>query len=250
MRHGETSLTELLLVRHGESEANVAAADAGTAGALRIDVPARDADVRLSATGREQAAALGGRLGGLAAADAPDAAWVSPYLRAQETLAVALEHAGTSLPTVVDERLRDRELGILDTLTSRGVAELHPEEAARRRFLGKYYYRAPGGESWADVALRIRSVLRDLDDSGAARVLVVTHDAVITLFRSVCEGIAEPELLELAAANPIRNASLTRLVREPGDRLWRAAAVNDVEHLLGAGATVTEHPGAPDGPRP
>ncbi|MCW2817272.1 MAG: phosphoglycerate mutase, partial [Marmoricola sp.] len=46
---------ELLLVRHGESEGNVAAARAHETGAEQIDVPARDADVRLSDLGREQA---------------------------------------------------------------------------------------------------------------------------------------------------------------------------------------------------
>ena len=244
----DSALRELLLVRHGESEANVVAASAATSAALRIDVPARDADVRLSPTGREQAEALGARLGALAADDTPVAAWVSSYRRARETLAVGLERAALALPTTVDERLRDRELGILDTLTSLGVERLHPEEAARRRFLGKYYYRPPGGESWADVALRIRSLLRDVEDSGAGRVLVVTHDAVITVIRSVCEGIEEAELLEQAAKDPIRNASLTRLVRAPGG--WRAASVNDVEHLRRAGATVTEHAGARDGTRP
>ena len=58
-------LTELLLVRHGESEANVAAAEAYASGALRIAVPARDADVELSSTGVAQATALGRRLGEL-----------------------------------------------------------------------------------------------------------------------------------------------------------------------------------------
>ena len=61
----------------------------------------------------------------------------------------------------VDERLRDRELGILDALTAHGVDVRLPAEAARRRWLGKFYYRPPGGEAWTDVALRLRSFLRD-----------------------------------------------------------------------------------------
>jgi broad specificity phosphatase PhoE len=239
-----SALDQLLLVRHGESEANVAAADAEATGALRIAVPARDADVALSATGVEQAEALGRRLGGLAPDEAPEALWVSPYRRARETAAHALAVAGLDLPTVVDERLRDRELGVLDTLTGRGVRELHPDEAERRRFLGKFYYRPPGGESWADVALRIRSVLPELEASGG-RVLVVAHDAVIWLFRAVCERIEERELLDLAASSPIPNASITRLVHDGGDGPWRAAVVDDVAHL----DEVTEHGGRHDAPQ-
>jgi broad specificity phosphatase PhoE len=233
-------LTELLLVRHGESEANVAAAEADAALALRVAVPALDADVELSAVGVAQAEALGRHLGALPADEAPQAVWVSTYRRARSTAEHALSEAGLDLAPVVDERLRDRELGILDTLTWRGVEQLHPEEAARRRFLGKYYHRPPGGESWVDVALRLRSVLRDIEDSGAERVLVVTHDAVVMLIRSVLEGIQEAELLELSRTDPVRNASITRLVRRDGD--WIAEPVNDVRHLEGE-APSTEHGG-------
>ena len=61
-----------------------------------------------------------------------------------------------------DERLRERDLGAFDRLTGSGIKEAFPEEAERRGAMGKLYYRPPGGESWTDVALRIRSVLSDI----------------------------------------------------------------------------------------
>ncbi len=42
---------------------------------------------------------------------------------------------------VIDERLREREFGILDQLTTMGVRELFPEQAEFRRRLGKFYHR-------------------------------------------------------------------------------------------------------------
>lgn len=232
---------ELILVRHGESAANVLAEQAERSGAPRVDVPARDADVQLSDRGRGQAEDLGRRL---AEEREVDALWVSPYRRARSTASIALEAAGWTLTPRVDERLRDRELGILDALTSHGVRELHPDEDARRRWLGKFSYRPPGGESWADVALRVHSVLPDIEATGD-RVLVVCHDAVIWLFRAVCERIEEQDLLALAAANPIPNASLTRLVREEAGEAWRTVDANDTGHL----GEVTEHPGRSDAPQ-
>ncbi|WP_165689046.1 histidine phosphatase family protein, partial [Mycobacteroides abscessus] len=96
--------------------------------------------------------------------DVPVALWVSPYLRAQQTIALALAAGGLAEPPKrVDERLRDRELGVLDRLTRTGVRNRFPEEEARRQWLGKYYHRPAGGESWADVMLRLRSVLVDVD---------------------------------------------------------------------------------------
>ena len=67
--------TRLILVRHGQSEGNVAAETALRDGLERIDVPARDPDVELSETGRQQAAAVGHWL-----SDLGDSSWV-PHLR-------------------------------------------------------------------------------------------------------------------------------------------------------------------------
>jgi broad specificity phosphatase PhoE len=236
------AVTELLLIRHGESQGNVAAARARASGAEELDVPARDADVDLSDLGRQQASAVGAALGALAADTGPQALVVSPYLRARETARIACEKAGLDLPTRVDERLRDRELGVLDRLTFAGVQARYPEEAARRAWQGKFYHRPAGGESWADVALRLRSVMADIDRLEAGRrVLVVCHDAVIMLFRYVCEGMDEEQLLELGRTSTVRNASLTRLVRPSGLGLWTAQEFNRSEHLSEHGAAVTDH---------
>jgi broad specificity phosphatase PhoE len=237
--------SRLVLVRHGESEGNVAATRAERAGDELVGIRTRDADTPLSATGEEQAVALGDHLAALPPDQLPEAVWCSPYVRARRTAALALERAGLDLPPVVDERLRDRELGILDGLTSHGVAARFPEEAARRDRLGKMYYRPPGGESWSDVALRLRSVVGDLVRlEPDRRVLVVCHDAVIWLLRYVCEGMTEETLMAEVDARSVRNASVTVLTGGPG--AWRVEAFDQVDHLASHDSPVTEHPGQGD----
>lgn len=236
------SLEELWLVRHGESIGNVAATAAERAQDEVIALDIRDADVPLSDTGIEQARALAAPL--LGADETPQIAWLSPYLRARQTFAFAVE-GGPAIPHVrTDERLRDRELGILDLLTRWGVAARHPEEAARRVRLGKYYHRPPGGESWADVSLRLRSFLHDASAVDARVGLVVAHDAVVMLLVALLTGMDEAELLQFASMNTVLNASLTRL-RFDGER-WELTAFSDVRHLEQLGAEVTAHPGSPD----
>jgi len=237
------TVAELVLVRHGESMGNVAAAAANEADAEVIEVGQRDADVELSEVGREQARALGAGLRDLLADDRPTLVWSSPYVRAHQTAAVSLESAGEDREVLVDERLRDRELGVLDLLTTRGVLARYPLEAGRRRWLGKFYHRPPGGESWADVVLRVRSFVNDLDAvPDGTRALVVCHDALVLSFRYVCERLGEAEILAVGASTPVRNVSITQLVREP-DRTWRLERFNDVRHLEAAGLPVTEHGG-------
>ena len=234
---------EMLLIRHGESQGNVAAAEAEAAGAHEIEVPARDADVDLSDLGTRQAHALGVALAKLAEDARPQAVAVSPYRRARETARLACHEAGLSLPTRVDERLRDRELGVLDRLTFAGVKARFPEEAERRRWQGKFYHRPAGGESWVDVALRLRTWITDLDrTSGVERLMLVSHDIVIALLRYACEGLDEEQVLELARDTPLRNASLSRLVRDDAGS-WTVSAYDEVAHLRDAGLEVTEHRG-------
>lgn len=238
------ALTELILVRHGESTGNVAREKALADGAEVIEIGQRDPDVPLSDLGRRQAEAFGDWLAAQAEDRKPQLVWSSTYVRARQTAEIALDRAGLALPVRSDERLRDRELGILDLLTSTGIAVRYPEEANRRKWLGKFYYRPPGGESWADVVLRLRSFLGQLDSPNSAeRALLVCHDAVILLLRYVCESLDEQALFEINAAGSIRNASVTILRRpDPGDS-WQPELVNSDEHIDTAS---TEHPGEHD----
>lgn len=258
------TVNDLWLVRHGESIANIAATRADAQGAERIDIDVRDADVPLSATGEEQAQALASWL--TAHRSQVRSFWVSPYLRARQTLAIALgdvaahaephtaphgnSHAATPgnddpRPAItVDERLRDRELGVLDLLTRLGVERRHPDEAERRRHLGKFYHRPPGGESWADVALRLRSFLRDALDGPGEGALVVAHDAVVMLFLYLLLPLHEAEVLEFATDHTVLNASVTHLRRGPDG--WQLIEFASVAHLEQEGADVTVHPGDTD----
>jgi broad specificity phosphatase PhoE len=244
---GDMAIRRLILVRHGESTGNVARERAEAAAAEVIDIDQRDPDVPLSELGLRQAHAFGCWLAELDPAERPAEVWSSPYRRAVQTAAEALTAAGLSLPIRRDERLRDRELGILDLLTSTGVRIRYPAEANRRRWLGKLYYRPPGGESWADVALRLRMFLAELERRDTAgSLLVVCHDAVILLFRYVLENLDEAALFELARTGSIRNASVTTLLHDPGAG-WRPDLENFDDYLQLFGVSPAEHPGEREG---
>lgn len=232
---------ELLLVRHAESLGNVARESSEDAESEFIAIDVRDADVALTSVGRGQAAAFGRWLAALSSARRPSRAWSSPYVRARQTAEIALAEAGLECPLRVDERLRDRELGVLDRLTARGVRNRYPDEAERRRYLGKFYYRPPGGESWADVALRLRSFLGDISDLDRGVTLIVAHDAVVLLLRYVCENLDEATLFDIARTRSVGNASITRLVQNDGTGVWKLDLDNVQQHLIEHGSVPTAH---------
>ena len=235
---------ELVVIRHGESSGNAAAAAANAAGADVITVDRRDADVALSPVGVEQAQALGAALRPLVMDGTATRVWSSPYLRARQTATYALGEE-LAAEVLVDERLRDRELGVLDLLTARGVQNRFPLEADRRRWLGKFYHRPPGGESWVDVAFRLRAFLADLDADPADRAVLVGHDAVVLLVRYICERLSEQQVLSIQADDPVRNVSITRLARQ-SDGSWTLTDYNNVRHLQDQGVEITEHRGDVD----
>ena len=230
----------LWLVRHGESMGNVADARAHASGAGRLELDVRDPDVELSDTGRAQARALGRHLADLPADQRPTVVLSSPFARARETAELAVEPL--DLPVRLDERLRERDFGAFDGMTGAGIREQFPDEARRRELLGKFYYRPPGGESWADVALRIRSVLStEAPVLDGQRVLLVAHQAVIMVCRYVLEGLDEQELMDLDTREQIANASLTRYDADPhGSFVLRE--FNHVDHILVEDEDVTEEP--------
>lgn len=227
------------MVRHGESTGNVAREAAEDAGLDVIDIAERDADVPLSPRGEEQAAAVGRWLAALPGGQRPDVVVYSPYQRTLSTAALAIGEIDYRPVELVDERLRDRELGVLDLLTTRGVANRYPDELIRKQRLGKFYYRPPGGESWADVALRLRALLADLERRHpGARVLLFAHEMTAYLLRYLLEGIAEKELLVIAHDTVVANGSVTSWAREDGG--FRLQHEHATEHLREQGVQPTE----------
>ncbi len=233
-------ITELMAVRHGQSEANVAFPAARAAGRLDTGLTCSDAEVKLTTLGEAQAAALGRSL----AADSPvtpppQIVVCSPYLRARRTYEIAAKAAagaGLTLPTpTFDDRLVDRLMGELELMSRLAIEAEFPAEAARWRAEGTWLYRPPGGENFPDIAERLGSLLTDFDAAyPGRRVLVVAHDAVVVVLRQIIEGLSYDELGRISAAGGIRNAGITRFVRS-GERLI-LAEFNTVTHLVGVRA--------------
>ncbi len=246
----------LWIVRHGESAGNVARDAAEAAGHPVIDIPMRDADVPLSALGERQAQALGRWFGRQPSEEQPTVILASPYKRARQTAAIALESAGLAREEdtlIVDERLREKEFGILDRLTHAGILAEYPEQAEFRRLLGKFYHRPPGGESWCDVILRLRSSIDMITrEHRGERVLLVVHSVVVLCFRYLLERMTEEQILEIDRTNEVANCSVTSFAFDPhrgrhGKLVLRE--FNFVAPMEEAGEEITTEPDAPLAPK-
>jgi broad specificity phosphatase PhoE len=156
------------LVRHGESEANVAD-PSHPAGA--------DYLVPLTPRGVEQAREAGRALGSVFLKDC--LVYTSPFVRARQTLAMMLEGAGLDPGAVTsreDPRLREVDHGYSDVPSQHEMVAIH----------GHFYYRYHGGESPADCYDRVsgflESFVRSARKTERRKALIVTHGLALRVF--------------------------------------------------------------------
>jgi 2,3-bisphosphoglycerate-dependent phosphoglycerate mutase len=138
-------------------------------------------DGRLSAEGRLQAAALGGRRG----SDGLACVFSSDLGRARETVEIAF--GGSPFPILFDWRLRECDYG---SLNGGPTSEVHADRLAH---LDEPY---PDGESWRQAVARVGPCLDDVRlRYEGRRVLVVGHAATRWGLEHVLNGIALERLL-------------------------------------------------------
>jgi broad specificity phosphatase PhoE len=244
------------IVRHGQSAGNVAREVAEAAGHPMVDLATRDVDVPLSALGERQSTALGHWFKRMPPEERPTAVLASPYVRTRHTAALAREAAGldqNDVALITDERLREREFGIFDRLTKAGIRAKFPEQAEMREAIGKFYHRPPGGESWCDVILRLRSVIDTLTrDYRGERVLIVAHQVVVLCFRYLFERMTEDQILGVDREQDVANCAITSYRFQPsvGRRGKLALELyNFVAPLEQEGTAVTTRPDDPVAPK-
>jgi broad specificity phosphatase PhoE len=241
----------LWIVRHGQSAGNLARAAADAAGLPTIDIATRDMDVPLSPLGEQQATAVGHWFAALPEPERPEIVLSSPYIRARQTAKAICEAGGVAASArqpIVDERLREREFGIFDRLTTAGIRARYPELAAHRALLGKFYHRPPGGESWADVILRLRGALDTISLHHAdRRVLIVCHQVVVLCLRYILEEMEEQQVLAIDKQGDVVNCGICEYGFEPNDGkacVPKLLRYNFAAPLIEEAAPVTAEPDA------
>eukprot|EP00931_Biecheleriopsis_adriatica_P107153 TRINITY_DN81493_c0_g1_i1.p1 TRINITY_DN81493_c0_g1~~TRINITY_DN81493_c0_g1_i1.p1 ORF type:complete len:454 (-),score=72.05 TRINITY_DN81493_c0_g1_i1:76-1437(-) len=191
--------TTILLCRHGETDWNLEKRFQG-----HEDVPLNDEGRRQA---DQMAAAL--RPKNLAAVVS------SPLQRARETAGLIARASGLSISQ--DARLIERDLGLMQGLTSSETRSQYPEFWKAWKHTGIPFPPNSGVENSGDAVARIECALFDLAATYPGKtVAVVSHGALARV------------LLHRA----VGTASITTLVVGPG-RSWRLAKFNDADHLGG-----------------
>lgn len=200
----------LILVRHGESEGNLANLRSKE-GSHTFPVGFKErhsSQWRLTKRGQEQA-----KSGGLWLQEHLPLSYrrlyTSTYYRARETAALL------SLPDAmwsVDSHLRERDLGVMELLPHEREMKF-PEEVARRK-VDSFHWRPPGGESLTDLCVRLNLVLDRLHRKCADQnAIIVCHGEVIWMFRFMLERMTPDDYHIVHAQEHIHNCQIIHYSR-------------------------------------
>lgn len=200
-------MTELILIRHGETEWNAEGRIQG-----HTDIP-------LNATGLAQARAVGERF----RVEHVDAIVSSDLQRAMQTAQPIAQ--SRSLVTGPEPALRERHLGVLQGLTGDEARERAAQ--AWRTFKSRTPAQPlPEGESLADFAARAVAALKAIAlRYTGQRIAVVTHGGVLDAAYREAAGMP----LDAPRDFPVFNASVNTL--SVTDGRFRVVRWADVSHL-------------------
>ncbi len=209
---------DILLVRHGESEQNIAKKKSkkGDHSLFTKEFRGRhNSTFRLTDKGRKQADMAGdyirAHLG-----DSFYRYYVSEYSRALETAALL------KLPFAkwrMEFYLRERDWGKLDVVSEEDKSTTFKEAMDQRKRDG-FFWRPPGGESMSAVCLRwdrfINTLARECD--GEDKVIVVCHGEVMWAARVRMEKMSHRDYQALEASprpqDKIHNCQILHYTRE------------------------------------
>ncbi len=201
----------LLIVRHAESEFNVARKESMEKGLYKIKCDKPNMLVDLTKEGVLQAKVTGRKIDELY--DELDASIISPYKRTMRTNEIMGSEISSEFDDVIDDRIREMEHGAFAQLTRKGRKRYYPEEFKRREREGKFHFRPPGGESCYDVGLRLRGMIDTLTrDYKGQNVMIVTHAAIVVMMRYLLENLSEEHVMEIEGGEDVKNCSVTHYV--------------------------------------
>jgi probable phosphoglycerate mutase len=203
--------TQILLVRHGQSEGNAERRFGG-----HTATP-------LSSRGRRQAQATAEALCG----EQLTAIFSSDLARAMQTAAPLSRLTG--LPVQGTEAFRERSVGVMEGLTFEDAAQKHPEQYAallRRDF----DHVLTGGESYRQLLDRAWQKLDDLikQHSGGTIVIFSHTGTICILALHLIGALDSPELKPVWLSSS--NCGISRFDLR-ADGFIRVIALNDTRHL-------------------
>lgn len=176
-------------MRHGESEHNVK-------GILDCSL---DSTSHLTERGREEVITHSKNLKDI------DVIYVSPLLRTRETADIVKEVMGFKGEIIIDERLKEVNVGIFNGKDRKEFLE-HEKSNTKGTW---FDFVIPGGESHGDVRDRASDFLYEIDKKHEGKnILVISHEALVKMMEVVSRGGTEKDFNAVWDEAPVETSGV------------------------------------------
>eukprot|EP01084_Bolivina_argentea_P011424 21348_1 len=209
----DTNTTEIVLVRHGQTEWNV------------IHKLQGQGDSNLTDVGKMGALKVGGKLLFLHQNNRQiDCVYASPLKRAKQTAQIIMKQFKNcnKLEINYDNRIMERNFGDFQGKTMDGIKNNQPE--IYNVLHSNIEYRPPNGESLLDVTNRVTRFLAEIATKHyGKRILVISHGGVLAaIFNYILIGRCHAD-----RAFHCKNCAINIIQRDPKRGKWYVTLLGD-----------------------
>ncbi|MCH4171039.1 MAG: histidine phosphatase family protein [Lactobacillus sp.] len=158
--------------------------------------------------------------------------YTSPLPRAKMTAIFLKEALGQDAPIIINENLREFNLGKMEGMKFKDVAAKYPKElAAFRNAPGNYNPSRISGETFPELIARMQPVIKHavrLDKSGQQNLLFVSHGAALV---ALIQSLLATPIADMRKDGGLTNSSVTILETKDQGQTFKLLKWNDTEFL-------------------
>ncbi|MCD2255292.1 histidine phosphatase family protein [Agrilactobacillus fermenti] len=210
-------MTKLYFIRHGKTEWNLEGRYQGGQG-----------DSPLLPQSYRDIASLGHYLSHIKFARL----YTSPLLRAKMTAVYLKEALGQDFPIIINENLREFNLGKMEGMKFTEVAQRFPKElAAFRHEPANYNPARISGETFQALIDRMQPVVKKavrLDKTGQQNILFVSHGAALV---ALIQSLLGTPIANIRKNGGLTNSSVTIIKTQDHGQKFQLVKWNDTEFL-------------------
>lgn len=155
----------------------------------------------------------------------------SPLNRAKTTALALEDRLPGNIPVVIDERLREFNLGKMEGMKFTEVAKRYPKELyAFRHAPAQYDPTVINGESFPQLIARMQPAIKEIvaQDTGKGQYIIVSHGAALT---ALIQSLLGTPIADIRKRGGLSNTNVTTIETTDSGATYQLIKWNDTHFL-------------------
>lgn len=168
-----------------------------------------------------------------------DLIYSSDLLRAKQTAEILGKALGKKV--IYDKRIREFKMGKLNGLPIEKAGkfwDLQGKLSKIEYYLRRFKIRAPGGESFTDLKIRMYKFLKDIDKKyKGKKILIIGHEAPLSMLEGAVRGYSNVEIIKFREKKKLKNGEMRKIdfkiwpYDKKGDLNFHRPYVDEIKYI-------------------